>query len=170
MFRNSNRTYDDLQLAVAIKQGNQQSFGLLYDKYAPALLGIIIRIANNQRKAEEILSHVFVKVWNQIASFNSSNTSLFSWLIQLTRQTAFDEIKAEQTKNSADNNSVYKAAKNASGSNLPLSRKNSLSSFELIYYKGLNFTEAASALQITVTELTNNLKMEIETLKEKEII
>lgn len=170
MLRNSNRADEDQRLAVAVKQGNQQSFGLLYDKYAPALSGIIIRIANNEKQAEEILNITFVKVWNQIAAFNSSKTSLFVWLINIARQAAFDEIKSVQAKNPPYIIPVYEANEKEPANSSPMNGKNQSSSFDLVYYKGLNFTEAAAKLHITVAELTNNIRMTIENRKEKEVL
>ena len=96
MLHNIIRTDNDLRLAVSVKKGNHQSVGLLYDKYASALSGIISRITNNEKLAEEILNITFVKLWNQIGTFNSSNTSLFTWLINITRQTAFYDIRTEK--------------------------------------------------------------------------
>ena len=96
MIGNSIGAADDLRLAVAIKKGDQQSLGLLYDKYAPALSGIISRIVNEEILAEKILNLTFVKAWNDVAAFNSCSSSLFSWLIKIVRQTAFEELTLQQ--------------------------------------------------------------------------
>ncbi|MDZ4808057.1 MAG: hypothetical protein SGI96_07270 [Bacteroidota bacterium] len=44
---------ENQRLVVLLKKGNQQALGLLYDKYAPALFGIIVRITNDQELAEK---------------------------------------------------------------------------------------------------------------------
>ncbi len=163
MLSNSIRADDDLLLAAYVKQGNQQYFRLLYDKYAPALFGIISRISNNEKMAEEILNIAFIKVWNQRASFNSSKTSLFSWLMAIARQTAFDEIKSEQAKNLEDNNSVYGITKTHLKDDSLIQGQNQ-SAFDLVYYKGLTYLEAATKLNMTVAELITNLRMTIKNL------
>jgi DNA-directed RNA polymerase specialized sigma24 family protein len=155
MLRNSTGA-DDLQLAIAIKKGNQQSLGVLYDKYAPALSGIISRITNDKKLNEKILTKAFVNAWNQITAFNSSTSSLFSWLISIARQTAFEVLKSEQEQNPGDNNSVY-----------PAHQK---SVFELVYYKGLTYNEVAMALQITVDKAKASIKMTMENMKEKTVV
>ncbi len=147
---------EDVNLAVSVNQGNQQSFGKLYDKYAPALFGIISRIVNDKKLAEEILNAAFVNTWNQVATFNASKTSLFTWLISIARQTALDEIKSEQFKNPLYSNPVYE--------------ENKKSAFDLVYYKGLNCIEAAAQLNITVEELKADIKMTIKNMKEKEVV
>jgi DNA-directed RNA polymerase specialized sigma24 family protein len=147
---------DDLQLAIAIKQGNQQSLGLLYDKYAPALSGIIIRIINNEKQAEKILNLTFVKIWNEVAAFNSCSSSLFSWLINLARQTAFEELKSEQEQNPQENNLVYEAHQK--------------SAFDLVYYKGLTYNEVATVLQVPVAEVKASIKKTMYSMKEKVMV
>ncbi len=170
MWHNSIRADDDQRLAVSVKQGNRQSFGLLYDKYAPALSGIISRIANNEKLAEVILNKTFVKLWNQMVTFNSSKTSVFTWLINIARQTAFDEVKSEQKKNPPYDNPVYEENKNGFKNSSPINGQNLTSSFDLVYYKGLNFNEAATELDITVAELKTDIRIIINKLKEKEVL
>jgi DNA-directed RNA polymerase specialized sigma24 family protein len=158
MLHTSIGSEDDLRLAVAIKQGNQQSLAVLYDKYAPALAGIINRIINKEKQAEDILTSTFLQVWKQIATFNPSNSSLFSWLIKIARQTALEKVKMEQKKNSPSNNPVDKAHQQ---------HLNQPSAFELVYYRGLTYGEAATVLKITVPELVTTIRTTVENMKEK---
>lgn len=156
MIGNSIGAADDLWLAVAIKKGDQQSLGLLYDKYAPALSGIISRIVNEEVLAEKILNLTFVKAWNDVAAFNSCSSSLFSWLIKIVRQTAFEELTLEQEQNPQRSNLVYEAHQK--------------SAFDLVYYKGLTYNEAATVLQLSVTEVKANIKMTTENMKENTVV
>jgi hypothetical protein len=72
---------DDLQLATFIEERNQQSMDYFYEKYSPALYGIIYRITNNKHLSEEGLTATFVKALNDIATFPDSGTSSRSlWL------------------------------------------------------------------------------------------
>lgn len=156
MIGNSIGAADDLRLAVAIKKGDQQSLGLLYDKYAPALSGIISRIVNEEILAEKILNLTFVKAWNDVAAFNSCSSSLFSWLIKIVRQTAFEELTLQQEQNPQRSNLVYDAHKK--------------SAFDLVYYKGLTYNEAATVLHLTVAEVKASIKMIMDSMKENIVV
>lgn len=159
MIDNSIESSEDQQLALSIKQRNGKSLSILYDKYAPALLGIIKKIVNNEKLADDILKSTFVKVWDQATGFNESKSSLFTWLINLARQTAVEEIKMAQVKNMPNKSALYDVKTNgiSNGHNQP-------SAFDLIYYAGLNCIEAAAELQITVAELRTNIRMKIKKL------
>jgi DNA-directed RNA polymerase specialized sigma24 family protein len=145
---------DDLQLAVFIEERNQQSMDHFYDKYSPALYGIIYRITNNEHLAEECLTATFVKAWNEIAAFRRSGASLFTWLLNIARQSAFEVITQEKERNPGINNSV-------NGHNQPYS------AFELVYFKGLSVMQAAELSGITLMELTTNLRLDLKNMKDK---
>lgn len=83
---------EDTRLLVAAQAGDQQCFSLLYDKYAPALLGIISKIIDNEQLAEKTLLLTFVNAWNTITQFNNFDSTLFTWLINMTRKTAFENL------------------------------------------------------------------------------
>lgn len=156
MFRNFINKDNDIQLAVVMQQGNKQSLGILYDKYAPALFGIITRITNNEKTAENILSLTFVRIENQIAAFNSSFSSLFSWLINIARQTAFEEVKSEQAQNSEAFNNVYCTQHT--------------SAFQWVYYKGFTYSEVASKLQMSVEQVKQSIILTMCSMKEKTVV
>ena len=159
MIDNSIRVDDDQRLALSIKQRNGQSLSVLYDKYAPALLGTIKKIVNNEKLADEILKSTFVKAWDQAASFNESKSSLFIWLINLARQTAVEEIKPAPEKKLPNNTFLYEYKTNGISKG-----QNQQSAFDLIYYAGLSCMEAAAELHISVAELKAAIRMKIKKL------
>lgn len=160
MLRNVHSAEEDDRIFVLLKQGDQQALGLLYDKYAPALFGIISRITNNEKQAEEILHRVFIKAWNLRDAYNSSGLSLFTWLINMARQSAFAGCKPESAKNLTGNNTVYEASENLIKEDV---------AFDLVYYKGFTIAEVATELHLPVSEVTTNIRMAIQQRQEKKI-
>jgi DNA-directed RNA polymerase specialized sigma24 family protein len=156
---------DDAALAAAIKEGNQQSFGELYDKYAPALMGIISRIVKDTEQAEEILNNTFVNVWNQIAQYNGSQGTLLIWLINMARKTAFAEIKNAPLTTPKPKTPVYEG--NINGVYGKSTATVSKTAFDMVYYGGLSFIEAAETLNISVAELRNNIRQAVKSMKDK---
>ena len=121
----------------------------IYDKYAPAVYGIIYRILHDKHSAEECLLATFLKAWNDSATIRNSDVSLFTCLLQIARKIALEE-KAKLTKNNPGiQNSVYRPEKTDT-------------SFELIYNKGLSLEGAAALSGITVGELKRNLRTDLQ--------
>ena len=151
---------EDQHLTSAIKKGDLQALGRLYDKYAPALMGIIRRIVYAEHRADEVLQKSFMNVWSNMSAFDAAQKSLFTWLIQIARQAAIDEIKPESLEASGKVlspviNNDNKGPGHAAIENVI---------FELIYLKGLSCTEAAAILELPEAELKMNIRLAIKNL------
>lgn len=158
MIHRSANSAADLQLAISLQQGNRQSLAVVWDKYAPALAGIIRRMVNETSLEEKILNDSFVNAWNQIAAFKPTKSSFFTWLINITRQTAFAAIRPQQKTNQKDNDLVYK---------VPLNTTHQQAAFDLVYYKGLTYAEAATALQTTLATVKADINIILNNLKQQ---
>ena len=148
------RPEEDHQLIIAVKQGDQRSLGLIYNKYAPALMGIISRIACNKEVAEEILRTTFLKIWDRIGTYDTSKGSLFSWLINTARTEARKVSVA--AKNPKDPDHVY---------DLSLGESLQQTAFDLVYYRGLKCDEVAAALNIPVETVRAMIREAFQNLK-----
>ncbi|MES2430963.1 MAG: sigma factor [Bacteroidota bacterium] len=160
-------TKEDALLAASVREGCQNSFSVVYDKYAPALLGIINKIVDDQQLAEDVLTQTFVNAWDQRKFCSASYTSLLNWLINLARKTAFGIVKLKKQKNQVNPIDVYESVKNNTTHNLGENENNI--AFDLVYYKGLNCIEAATLLNISVDELKTRIRMTIKLLKENKV-
>ena len=154
MWNSDHNSKDDLQLTAFIDERNQQSLDYFYEKYSPALYGIIYRITDNKHVAEECLLATFVKAWNEIAAFRCLGISLFTWLLNIARQYAFAAITQENEENPGNHNYVNGVEQH-------------YSAFELVYFKGLSMTQAAELSGITVIELKINMRKDLQKMKDK---
>jgi DNA-directed RNA polymerase specialized sigma24 family protein len=85
--------YTQDQLTQLTRQKDKVEFGKLYDSYSPALYGVIFRmLSQNQKIAEEVMRDVFVKVWNELETFDYSKETLFIWLLRIARATAQEKL------------------------------------------------------------------------------
>ncbi len=157
MTKNSYDNQEDLQWVLAIGSGDQQALGKLYDKYAPALTGIIRRIVQKETTADEVLQKVFRHVWCEVGQFDASKHSLFTWMIKMTRQIAIDTVRSAASENPATTHTVYEVA----GFTEPLERH----MFELLFYKGLTCTEAATVMNIHTDEIKKHVRLAIKNLE-----
>jgi RNA polymerase sigma factor (sigma-70 family) len=79
--------WNDEEILSECIKNNRRAQRLLYEKYAPALLGICIRFTRNKDEAEDILQEGFVKIFFNINSFKSKS-SLMSWMRRIVINTA----------------------------------------------------------------------------------
>ncbi len=140
-------------------------FHILYDKYAPVLMGCIHRIVNNHNVAESVLVKTYVHIWDQQASFYPEDAAVLSRMMGIARKLAFEEIKANPGLQQDFTGSNQKEADSKSAIN-PEEQQNRV--FNLLYHRGINSEHAASLLNITVEEVKSHLRMAVKNLKNKE--
>lgn len=90
-------------LILLLKKKNQQAFSYLYDHYADALFGVICRIVDSSEHAEEVIQDVFVKIWRHIDLFDAEKGRLYTWMINIARNTALDHRKSKAIINEKKN-------------------------------------------------------------------
>lgn len=59
-----NNTDDDKTLLTGISKGNEQSFGLFFERYRDRLFTFIFNITKSKEVSEEVVLDVFLKVWH----------------------------------------------------------------------------------------------------------
>jgi RNA polymerase sigma-70 factor (ECF subfamily) len=66
----------------------------VYDRTAPKLFGVCLRISGNREAAEDILQDVYLKVWNRAGRFDATRASPVTWLCAIARNAAIDWRRA----------------------------------------------------------------------------
>lgn len=145
---------EDGQLAAYLENKNRASLDYFYYKYSQALYGIIHRITNDRPLAEECLLATFVKAWNEIAAFKRADTSLFTWLLSLARQAAFNGLEMEKEKINR-----FHTFETGQGKHF--------TALELVYFKGLSLVKAAELSGLTLVEFKIHLRMDLKIRKDK---
>ncbi|MEO6584316.1 MAG: sigma factor [Ferruginibacter sp.] len=70
-----------------LKSKKKIAFNFLFDTYGASINGIVKRIIQDDATTEKLFKDIFVNAWNDIENFDSEKTTLFCWLICITRNT-----------------------------------------------------------------------------------
>ena len=92
----------DTELVTALAAGRRECLALLYDRYAPLLLAVGLRILPHRDEVEDILHDVFVEAWRQAASFEPSRGTVRAWLVTRMRSRVLDRRKSAGFSRRAD--------------------------------------------------------------------
>ncbi|MCM4156571.1 sigma-70 family RNA polymerase sigma factor [Gramella sp. AN32] len=90
-------------LILELQNGNQKAFERIYELYSESVFGIIYSIVNDQKIAEEILQDVFMKIWENASSYNSSKGRFFTWILNIARNASIDQLRSKGHKNRQKN-------------------------------------------------------------------
>lgn len=102
--------YSDQQLINGINQGDVNAFEELYKQYYIFLCLIAEHIVRNHSDAEEIVSDVFVKLWN-IRENIDITTSIKAYLVKAVHNTSINYLERSKISNKITDslsNSDYK--------------------------------------------------------------
>jgi RNA polymerase sigma factor (sigma-70 family) len=91
---NAQTKHTESELVSLLKNKDQQAFSYLYDNYAGALYGIIMKIIGKEETAKDVLQDVFVKIWKNIDHYDDSKGRLYTWMLNIARNSAIDVLRS----------------------------------------------------------------------------
>ena len=84
----------DAALMAAVAARDEAAFGELYDRYAPTLYAIGLRILRKTHDAEALLSDVFMEIWRDAGRYNPKRGAVRTYITVLTRCRAIDRLRS----------------------------------------------------------------------------
>ena len=170
-------TYTESELLDGLQAHDEQAFGFLYDHYSKALLSIILQIIPQPELAEDVLQEVFVKIWQNINSYDATKGRLYTWMLNITRNHSIDKTRSKdfnyRSKTTELSENVYNnqpgldakiddvGFKKTLG-NLPEENRKLL---ELAYYQGYTQEEISKMLHIPLGTVKTRLRATIIQLR-----
>ncbi|MCU0566519.1 MAG: sigma-70 family RNA polymerase sigma factor [Oculatellaceae cyanobacterium Prado106] len=154
----------DAELIAALKSGQVNALGTLYDRYSRLVYGLAYRILGNSEEAEDMTQEIFLTLWRR-DTYNPNRGSLSSFLTTLTRSRSIDKLRSRSSRlrflqrwqglakteimgtNPLEQASLGERSQRLKSAmaDLPDSERQIL---EIAYYEGLSQSEIAQRLQI----------------------
>jgi RNA polymerase sigma-70 factor (ECF subfamily) len=177
----------DIEIIQRINNRDSKALEVLYDRYSPVVYTLVKRIVDGKTKAEEILSEIFVIIWQKSYKYDLNSNNLYSWLISLSRNKALDYkrrelllIDMEYDDDYEDNHIIPKLSPHIPANNLDKTiniNENINSAFynlteaqqyvlSLAYYEGLTESEIASKLNIPLLTVKSKIRVALNSIKE----
>lgn len=168
------------ELVKKLKAKEEEAFRILYDNYSSALYGIILRIVKEEEIANDVMQDSFIKIWKNIAAYDSTKGKLFTWIINIARNTALDEIRSLQFRHSVQNQKIDDSVhmidlnKNVKTKEDHIGLKETITSLKpehevivnLLYFKGYTQEEVSKELQIPLGTVKTRARAAISKLRE----
>lgn len=82
---------DSAELIGMLRNKNQMAISKLYDHYAPPVYGLILRVVKSPAKAEQILEQTFLKIIEEIGTYQKT-TTFFTWICCIARNLAASQL------------------------------------------------------------------------------
>ena len=172
-------SHTDQQILTALQARDASAIKLIYQHYGANLLGIILRIVEDKGIAEDVLQESLVKVWKNSASFDSQKGRLFTWLLNICRNTAIDKRRSaafrKQSAIQGEENLVgmvdqaggYTFNPDRIGVREWVSRLSpeQVEVIEIVYFSGFSHREAAEKLNVPLGTLKTRIRAALQALR-----
>ncbi len=93
---NSSRAERDALDAAAMARilaGDDAALAELYDRHAPFVLGVALKIVRDQNEAEDVVHDAFIAIVERADQFRPERGSLIAWLVTAARNLALDRAR-----------------------------------------------------------------------------
>jgi RNA polymerase sigma-70 factor, ECF subfamily len=85
-------TRSDVQLMLDVKAGDEQSFGLLLQRYRTPLVNFLYRMVRSREQAEDLAQEVFIRVYRAREEYVPS-AKFTTWLFRIATNLALNSIR-----------------------------------------------------------------------------
>lgn len=88
------------------KSGNEAALVYIYDHYSAALNGVLLKMLKDQELCNDLLQESFVKIWKYRDRFDDNKGSIYTWMLNLTRNTCIDYLRSKRHKSQQKNQAI----------------------------------------------------------------
>jgi len=86
------RATDD-HLLMLTARGDQEAFGVLYERHKAMVYGMAFNALGERTAAENVALDAFTQLWQSAACFNPGKASVRTWLMAIVRYRSIDAIR-----------------------------------------------------------------------------
>jgi RNA polymerase sigma-70 factor (ECF subfamily) len=86
------RDEGDPALVARMARGDGEALGTLYDRHAPYLLAVAVRMLGATREAQDLLHDVFLEAWERSREYDVTRGTARTWLLVRLRSRALDRM------------------------------------------------------------------------------
>jgi len=170
--------FAESQIVEMLYQNDKRVIAIIYDQYAPSLYGVVLRIVQSEEVAQDVMQDAFLKVWKKGTTYNSTKGTLFTWLLNITRNTAIDKLRSagfrNREKNQSINGLVYNQVSSYGTNPDEIGVKALLNNLDekykevvdMIYFSGFTQKEVSEELNIPLGTVKTRLRIALRELRD----
>ncbi len=167
--------YNESELLEMLRRQDRKAFNYLYDNYSDALYGVVLKVVRTEETAQDLLQEIFVKIWKNIAQYDSSKGKLFTWMLNIARNTSIDYLRVNRLEiqdiDSAvyvveQSQTVYEALDNKELREVVSQLKPEQQTLiEMVYWGGYTHEEAAQRLDMPLGTVKTRVRSALRDLR-----
>jgi len=161
--------------------GDRSAFAPFYDRFAPLVYPLILRIVRAPADASDVLQEVFWEAWQVAADYDAGRGSPEAWIIMRARSRAIDRVRSVRRRTEtfvapldeaitpadpapdAAERAEERGTVQSALARLPATQREVI---ELAYYGGLTQSEIAERLKQPLGTIKTRIRLGLERLRD----
>ncbi len=166
-------------LIQQFQKKDKVAFETLYNMYAENICGVINVILKDPERSQELCQDVFMKIWDKSDQYDASKGRFFTWILNIARNTAIDELRSKSHKNQKKNLPVdslvgiYENSEDLNGKIDTIGLQSLLKGLkdkcilliDMLYFKGYTQKEAAKELKTPIGTIKTRIRSCISAIR-----
>ncbi|WP_236980239.1 RNA polymerase sigma factor [Membranihabitans maritimus] len=165
-------------LATMLQNGDQAVVSEIYDRYGGVLFGMCTKILrNNTGLAEDAFQESVLKIWKYGKSYDAKKGKLFTWMLNITKNTAIDHWRKNMNRGKIQNDiedvhkakEAYSETRNTDTMDVPENVESLDQSLreviELAYFNGMTHQQISGELDIPLGTVKTRIRNGIKKLR-----
>ncbi len=91
----------DTELIQRIAGHDEAALAELYDRYDRLVMAVALAVLSDRATAEEVTLDIFMRVWQNAASYDPGLAQVPTWLSRMTRNRSIDQMRREAVRPAA---------------------------------------------------------------------
>ncbi len=166
---------DDKALILKLKSKDETALGLIYDKYSPAIYGVIFRMCKDEDAAKNLLQDTFMTIWEKSDGYNFEKGRFYTWAYRIAKNKTLNFLRKPNHLIQTEDLSVYEDRTEDSNTEIDdLKLKGTIKrlephhqkAIELVYFNGLTHREAHEEMDVPLGTFKSYIRQALKQLQE----
>jgi RNA polymerase sigma-70 factor (ECF subfamily) len=96
------RPNDDEQIVQKVKNGDTESFGVLYEQYAEMIFKYVYSHLDGRQDAEDLTEEIFLRAWRALPKYDERGLPFSAFLFRIARNSLIDYYRQKKPVQSLD--------------------------------------------------------------------
>jgi DNA-directed RNA polymerase specialized sigma24 family protein len=159
MIESQHVIFADLTRRVA-EERDREAFARLFDHFAPRINAYLMRQGAPNGLAEEIAQDTMIVLWNKAHLFDSSKSSVSTWLFRVARNRRIDLIRRDKSDRIDPNDPIFHP------SPMEALRPEQLDLIRKAFFEGLSHSEIAERSGLPLGTVKSRIRLAFKKLRD----